>query len=96
MKEPVTSAKLRDEIDHGQTADKVSFPDPAAAPLGTDDEAAGNPPTAEQVAMARKQELKEGPARRHELDGRPRRGRIKLLLVAAIILAAVAGYYLSR
>lgn len=46
--------------------------------------------------MARKQELKEGPVRRHELDGRPRRGRIKLLLVAAIILAAVAGYYLSR
>lgn len=34
-------AKLRDRIDHGEAGDKVDFPDPAAAPLGTDEEAAG-------------------------------------------------------
>ena len=35
------SAQLRNEIDRGETGDKVAAPDPAAAPLGTDDEAAG-------------------------------------------------------
>lgn len=33
--------QLRANIDAGLTGDKVDFPDPAAAPLGTDDEAAG-------------------------------------------------------
>ena len=96
MKEPVTSAKLRDEIDHGQAGDKVSFPDPAAAPLGTDDEAAGHPPTSEQIAMARRHEVKEQPTQRPELDGWTGYGGVKLLLGAAILLAAVLGYYLSR
>jgi len=36
----------------------VSFPDPGAAPLGTDDEAAGTPDTPARVAMAIRQELK--------------------------------------
>lgn len=31
--------RLRADIDAGRTGDKVPFPDPAAAPLGTDDEA---------------------------------------------------------
>ncbi|WP_283180015.1 hypothetical protein [Gemmobacter sp. 24YEA27] len=96
MKDPVTSAKLRDEIDHGQAGDKVSFPDPAAAPLGTDDEAAGHPPTPEQIAMARRHEVKEEPTPRPELDGWTGNGGVKLLLGAAILLAAVLGYYLSR
>ena len=96
MKDPVTSAKLRDEIDHGQAGDKVSFPDPAAAPLGTDDEAAGHPPTPEQIAMARRLEVREDPRPRPELDGWTGKSGVKLLLGAAIILAAVLGYYLSR
>ena len=36
-------ARLRDRIDRGVTGDKVAFSDPAAAPLGTDAEAAGAP-----------------------------------------------------
>ncbi|MDQ7264157.1 hypothetical protein NM680_20445, partial [Paracoccus sp. PS-1] len=36
-------SRLRAEIDAGRTGDKLGFPDPAAAPLGTDDEAAGTP-----------------------------------------------------
>jgi hypothetical protein len=39
---PAQPQMLRDEIDHGGRADKVDYPDPAAAPLGTDDEAAGD------------------------------------------------------
>ncbi len=39
---------------------KVAFPDPAASPLGTDDEAAGTPDTADRVATAMRQEVKNG------------------------------------
>ena len=44
--------QLRGDIDAGRTGDKVPFSDPAAAPLGTDDEAAGHPATSERRAMA--------------------------------------------
>jgi hypothetical protein len=43
---------LRCMIDAGKTFDKVRFSDPAAAPLGTDDEAGGFPPSAAQVSEA--------------------------------------------
>lgn len=38
-----TADQLRDAVDDGLTGDKVPAGDPAAAPLGTDDEAAGTP-----------------------------------------------------
>jgi hypothetical protein len=44
--------QLRARIDSGQSGDKMPWPDPAAAPLGTDEEAAGTPPTREAVAVA--------------------------------------------
>jgi hypothetical protein len=47
------AGRLREDIDRGGTGDKVAFSDPSAAPLGTDDEAAGTAPTAEQVRTAR-------------------------------------------
>ncbi|GLK73966.1 hypothetical protein KHC23_00970 [Ancylobacter dichloromethanicus] len=43
--------RLRDDIDAGSTRDKVAFSDPAAAPLGTDDEAAGGAPAAERIVL---------------------------------------------
>src|SRR5207248_1885271 len=36
-----TADQLRRDIDRGRTGDKVAWPDPASAPLGTDEEAAG-------------------------------------------------------
>jgi hypothetical protein len=54
--ESATTAQLRHDIDSGRTGSKVNFPDPAAAPLGTDDEAAGTPPSAEAVSISRRQE----------------------------------------
>ncbi|QPM92395.1 hypothetical protein [Pseudooceanicola algae] len=54
--EPRNAAQLREQIDRGGAADKVAFSDPAAAPLGTDDEAAGHPPSREQVAHAARAE----------------------------------------
>ncbi|MBS7539496.1 hypothetical protein [Ancylobacter lacus] len=58
-----TVDRLRHDIDRGLTGDKVPFPDPAAAPLGTDDEAAGTPASPEAIAHARRVEA-GGDARR--------------------------------
>ncbi len=63
-KEPPTSDAIRIQIDRGEMGDKVAFPDPAAAPLGTDDEAAGFPPTAEERALAAMPLRSRKPARR--------------------------------
>lgn len=53
-----TVAQLRGDIDRGRTGDKVSAPDPALSPLGTDDEAAGTPPGPRAIDMARREEGK--------------------------------------
>lgn len=45
-------AHLRHAIDRGGAADKTPFDDPAAAPLGTDDEAGGAPNSSAQVARS--------------------------------------------
>lgn len=54
-----TTSRLRKEIDSGKAGDKTAFPDPAASPLGTDDEAGGSPPTADQVRLAARHELRQ-------------------------------------
>jgi|RhiMetdeSRZDD1v2_1073273.scaffolds.fasta_scaffold3462334_2 hypothetical protein len=51
-----TLEQLRADIDSGRTGDKVPGPDPAIAPLGTDDEAAGSPPSPETIDLARQLE----------------------------------------
>ena len=43
--------QLRRQIDRGAGADKVAYSDPAAVPLGTDDEAAGHTPTVAEVQL---------------------------------------------
>jgi hypothetical protein len=57
-----TVEQLRDDIDAGRTGDKIDWPDPAAAPLGSDEEAAGTPPSVEAVDTARTIEL-SGPCK---------------------------------
>lgn len=76
--------QLRDHIDSGRTGDKVGARDPAAAPLGTDDEAAGTPPSGEQVTAASTRE------RGRDDVARPARRRPVLLLGGLIALAVVA------
>lgn len=51
-----TTAQLKADIDSGRTGDKNEVFDPGLSPLGTDDEAAGYPPSADRVALARQQE----------------------------------------
>jgi hypothetical protein len=48
-----TAAQLKGDIDSGRTGDKNPVFDPGLSPLGTDDEAAGRPPSAVRVALAR-------------------------------------------
>ena len=52
--------RLKGEIDRGLTRDKVAAIDPAAAPLGTNDEAAGHPVTARELQMSRVAERTDG------------------------------------
>lgn len=55
--EPIeTTEQLRIAIDQGHG--KVDATDPAAAPLGTDDEAGGTPNTAAQVMLAAAHEIR--------------------------------------
>lgn len=61
MAEPETTARLRQAIDSGETGEKVAYRDPAAAPLGTDSEAGGQP-----VADAT---TSQTPVRRHRGPG---------------------------
>ncbi|MFC4166061.1 hypothetical protein [Teichococcus aestuarii] len=99
---PVQTDRLRHEIDSGRTGDKVAFHDPAAAPLGADDEAAGVSPTLEQVAQARRLETQQpgnavGLARGGSIEqtvGPGSRSRLGLALigggVAVLVLVALA------
>ncbi|MGX9981585.1 succinate dehydrogenase, cytochrome b556 subunit [Methylobacterium fujisawaense] len=50
--------ELKGDIDSGRTGDKTAFFDPAASPLGTDDEAAGTPDSPDRVATAIRQEMR--------------------------------------
>ena len=53
-----TSDRIRKDIDRGRSGDKTDYPDPAAAPLGTDAEAGGNPPSEEELRIARDAETR--------------------------------------
>ncbi len=89
-----TSAQLRDDIDRGLTGDKVAAADPAAAPLGTDDEAAGTPPSPEAIAEARERELQIGRLARRQPPDREiyiqAGGVAPWLAIAAFLLAILA------
>jgi hypothetical protein len=82
---PYTADRLRHDIDSGRTGDKIPHPDPSAAPLGTDDEAGGNPPQPHQLQAAAASEL-----RRSGVPGPKTRIRWAWLLIAFIVLLAAA------
>jgi hypothetical protein len=50
---PPNAAQLRGDIDKGRTGDKSAGLDPAAAPMETDAEAGGTPPSAAEIEQAR-------------------------------------------
>lgn len=82
----VTSDRLRSDIDGGRTGDKVPWPDPAAAPLGTDDEAAGHGPDGARLEAAHRAEVQ---ARRDSPQHGPQGRRPVLIAIALVVAAAV-------
>lgn len=76
---------LRQAIDSGHTGDKVAAPDPAAVPLGTDDETAGQAPSHDQVQRALERE-------RRDLEPGSAKGGARTwitLIVAGLVLLAL-------
>jgi hypothetical protein len=84
-----TTAQLRDDIDRGRTGDKVDFPDPAAAPLGTDEEAAGTPPASVDISRARDLERRTPPR------GLASQGAEMRFVILAAVVAAAPGVILA-
>jgi hypothetical protein len=84
---------LRAAIDEGRTGDKVAHPDPAAAPLGTDDEAAGTPATPERVAIAARHEMRAPQPNEEQSAGS--RGLVFALVVAGAAALAIAVFSMA-
>lgn len=84
---PPTAARLRDAIDAGLTGDRIPSGDPAAAPLGTDAEAAGNPPQPGDAPPQPAAAIPDGHAKGHELTPRTTLG---IGVISALVAAAVA------
>jgi hypothetical protein len=91
-----TAAQIKHDIDSGRTGDKTAGFDPAAAPLGADDEAAGTPYDPQLLQAARARERGGRPAERRpnsatpELapDGRARHRVVSFILAALVGVAA--------
>lgn len=89
---PDTTQQLKNDIDTGKTGDKIDQGyDPGLASLGTDDEAAGTPPTQQEIALARALE-RDGPAQpAGQGAGNPKRGFPAVwILVAAFVAVLIA------
>lgn len=86
-----TAERLRHDIDSGRTRDKVSGPDPAAAPLGTDAEAAGTPTPFEEIARDRSMTA-DAPPRNNEDGGKG----LYIAALAVIALIFVAALWMQR
>lgn len=96
-------SRLKDDINSGRTGDKVPAFDPAAAPLGTDEEAAGTPVSSAAVEMARASENRSEdpePARQdHAIaDNGPHAGHrygagTWVVVVALVALLALAVWF---
>ncbi|MEY4983077.1 MAG: hypothetical protein RIR62_1343 [Pseudomonadota bacterium] len=97
----LTADALRHSLDRGRGGEKVNVRNPAAAPPGTDDGAAGHPPTREQIRMAAAAELGPRPpeaprARRGIADlakggMRPWPVLLLALVVVTVLAVLVAG-----
>jgi hypothetical protein len=87
LKEKPNVERLRHAIDTGKTRDKARIPDPAAAPLGTDEEAGGTPPTPEQVAAAAQLEMAQRVLRG---DDRTSDAVILIAVLLTVVVTVVA------
>jgi len=93
------AAQLKADYDSGRTGDKVAVGDPAASPLGTDEEAGGTPLSGAAIAQAREQEARPeiaaGQAASQVNNVRPHRagggmGVVLGLVAAAVVIGLIA------
>ncbi len=90
MPNTMTADQLRVAIDSGEAGDKVAFSDPALAPLGTDDEAAGSSPSKHQIQLAAQQELRASQLRSNKaIEGFPVLYLVIIVPLAIAILTIV-------
>lgn len=90
---PKPADALRESIDRGEMRDKVDYPDPSVAPLGTDAEAAGFPPSAAELAVAARSVPSDRGSTAIAADPRTPRSVVPwlyLAIAAAVMVAAVA------
>ena len=80
-----TTAMLKADIDSGRTGDKVSHYDAGLSQLGTDDEAAGNAPSSERIALARKTEA-ASPRVQKAADPDGKGSRLLLSLISGFVV----------
>lgn len=85
-----TIEQLRHYIDSGVTADKVAVIDPAAAPLGSDEEAAGTPIQASEIAQTRDRELEAAAPVLAQQAAARRRARLEGLAYLTLVLLSAA------
>lgn len=83
-------------IDQGRTADKVAVSDPAAAPLGTDDEVGGHPPGTHEVERPLHQETEphipaDTAARRPDRLGRRSAPWLLAMVIVGLALIGATG-----
>ena len=86
---PPTADRLRHDISRGKAGDKVDHPDPAAAPLGTDDEAAGRPPTSEERRMAAAGAAPFKPTEQRVFGVAGLYAAIVMVIIAVVVTAAL-------
>jgi hypothetical protein len=84
MAEKRNWAQVRADTDSGKTGDKVDFPDPAAAPLGTDEEAGGERTPEREIADSERRRSSVNPV--HDGRGRSRQMIFAVLLVVAVLI----------
>lgn len=94
-----TTAMLKADIDSGRTGDKVGVYDPGLSQLGTDDEAAGRPPSAFRIALARQTESVARWAKGGRPDGyvhKPSDGALSAFVgfIAVVGVLFVAGVWM--
>jgi hypothetical protein len=92
----LTTDRLRHDIDRGRGGDKVCNIDPAAAPLGTDDEAAGKSPTPAEIKLAYKHEV--GSKVSSERGGRDSDHGVAIWLTVVTVWSSIlfSGFYFFR
>lgn len=85
-----TVEQLRAVIDRGETGEKTPFSDPATAPLGTDDEAAGTRHDPHVTAQMIETEVEKAPA-----PQLPRLDPMKLLIIGIFLVLCLVFVWLA-